>query len=422
MFLVKRGPPPINVLQLPPGISIEGSLPPWPQITIGPDHLPTYSSEPDQCQTETASLCATTSSIGPSATSTISTCAPLIGCSVTSSATTSTTSASCASATVTDYVVLCETISGSGEVTSCSTISTTTVSGCSGSVTASTSTTVEVCQITPSPVVTSSVSISELYSFSDPWTSTFPNSFPTMPSSLPLSGLPTSTATMSTTSTTSSSSTPGSTSTSTSQPFPTLTTAWTTPSGSTCASTATFTSCNFEGGGVGVCVPTSTCADWVGTSTTSTTSSTSPTGPTQTPLSITQKRCYDGSEFPGAAGHIDSYWQADYIVPWSCAYEDTAPVDQYLGPGDAPIVFHTITNNEPYFYSISWIDGCTTSESKMYVWQPIPGDTADTCETIMRGNYENCQTDPGYAGGWVVAGCLKYVFQPCDPSKQTCDQ
>ena len=29
----KRGPPPPNIIKLPPSIHIEGTLPPWPQFT-----------------------------------------------------------------------------------------------------------------------------------------------------------------------------------------------------------------------------------------------------------------------------------------------------------------------------------------------------------------------------------------------------
>ncbi|KFY05268.1 hypothetical protein O988_00131 [Pseudogymnoascus sp. VKM F-3808] len=94
------GPPP--PIQWPPGFKLEGSLPPWPEITIGPDHQPTYSSEPpdESCKTETASICSTTvtylvtttdGTTSTTATSTISDCESVYGCDVTYSGVTSRT-------------------------------------------------------------------------------------------------------------------------------------------------------------------------------------------------------------------------------------------------------------------------------------------------------------------------------------------
>ncbi|KAH7369719.1 pectate lyase superfamily protein-domain-containing protein [Rhexocercosporidium sp. MPI-PUGE-AT-0058] len=98
-------PPPI---EWPPGFTLKGNLPKWPTITIGPDHIPTYTSEPDnECKTESASICSygtsfqVTSPQGgqptTTATATTSTCLTVYGCSVSDSGTTVTTTtvASC---------------------------------------------------------------------------------------------------------------------------------------------------------------------------------------------------------------------------------------------------------------------------------------------------------------------------------------
>lgn len=73
-------------------------------ISVGNDGIPTYSSEPDQCVTKTASLCVTTTSIGASTTQVASACEPIRGCDVDDSATTTATSSGCSTSTVTDFV------------------------------------------------------------------------------------------------------------------------------------------------------------------------------------------------------------------------------------------------------------------------------------------------------------------------------
>ncbi|RWA06956.1 hypothetical protein EKO27_g8145 [Xylaria grammica] len=89
------GPPP--AIKWPPGFSLEGTLPPWPPITIGLDGVLTYPDEPTKsCTTQTASICTTattfsvTSSgtfVSTTATETQSTCETITGCSVSYSST-----------------------------------------------------------------------------------------------------------------------------------------------------------------------------------------------------------------------------------------------------------------------------------------------------------------------------------------------
>ncbi|KAI0179367.1 hypothetical protein GGR52DRAFT_303474 [Hypoxylon sp. FL1284] len=132
------GPPPPGAIQWPPGFSLEGTLPPWPRITIPAGGTPEIPEGPedDQCTTESASICGTTSSFGTSGSVTTttqvgSTCATIHGCEVTDSATTSTTTGGCSTRTVTDIWVSCS-------ASSCATTSTSLATGCS--VTASTTT------------------------------------------------------------------------------------------------------------------------------------------------------------------------------------------------------------------------------------------------------------------------------------------
>ncbi|GAP87899.2 hypothetical protein SAMD00023353_1601050 [Rosellinia necatrix] len=85
------GPPP--GIRWPPGFTLQGTLPPWPPITIGPNGELTYSEEPtDSCTTtQTASICSTTTTfsvtssdtfVSTTATATSSTCETISGCSV----------------------------------------------------------------------------------------------------------------------------------------------------------------------------------------------------------------------------------------------------------------------------------------------------------------------------------------------------
>ncbi|EJT70249.1 hypothetical protein GGTG_12422 [Gaeumannomyces tritici R3-111a-1] len=116
------GPPPFPVFKFPPELRFQGTLPPWPQFTVGPNHVPTFPSEPDptKCRTQTASLCSATISFVVSTTDgqvrTISTytpdpkCAELLGCLVTDAtleATATRTEDGCLASTVTDVTFTC---------------------------------------------------------------------------------------------------------------------------------------------------------------------------------------------------------------------------------------------------------------------------------------------------------------------------
>lgn len=80
------GPPPINLIDWPPGLQIEGNLPDWPKITIGSDNQITTDEEPE-CETETADVCSITTivSVSASTTKTVSStsfCETITGCSI----------------------------------------------------------------------------------------------------------------------------------------------------------------------------------------------------------------------------------------------------------------------------------------------------------------------------------------------------
>ncbi|KAJ4303199.1 hypothetical protein N0V90_002092 [Kalmusia sp. IMI 367209] len=88
------GPPPTDLIKFPPGFTIEGTLPPWPKITIGEDNQITTDEEPE-CETRTAEACTTTTFFSVTTTtngittttrtSTSSHCETISGCSVSGS-------------------------------------------------------------------------------------------------------------------------------------------------------------------------------------------------------------------------------------------------------------------------------------------------------------------------------------------------
>ncbi|KAF7551883.1 hypothetical protein G7Z17_g4720 [Cylindrodendrum hubeiense] len=92
------GPPPSFKIdpEFPIVIDIHGNLPNWPGFVVGPDHVPTFSEEPTECETETAEMCVTSTSYGVSvgngvtsttATQVTSSCGTVYGCDVEDSAT-----------------------------------------------------------------------------------------------------------------------------------------------------------------------------------------------------------------------------------------------------------------------------------------------------------------------------------------------
>ncbi|TQV99224.1 LysM domain-containing protein [Cordyceps javanica] len=90
------GPPPPIIF--PPGVSITGTLPPWPEITVGRDGQPTAKEKPSECETKSATLCSTgyvysvtTTNGTPTTTETKTTseCGTVYGCEATDSSTTS---------------------------------------------------------------------------------------------------------------------------------------------------------------------------------------------------------------------------------------------------------------------------------------------------------------------------------------------
>lgn len=59
-------------------------------------------------------------------------------------------------------------------------------------------------------------------------------------------------------------------------------------------------------------------------------------------------------------------------------------------------------------YNVHWIPGCNTTIKTQEIWRPITDDKSIQCVGLLKNNYLNCNN--GGAGGWIDAGCLRYVF------------
>lgn len=66
-------------------------------------------------------------------------------------------------------------------------------------------------------------------------------------------------------------------------------------------------------------------------------------------------------------------------------------MDVVLGPESQPLTMNTIMNGVPYWYSVAWIPGCVTDADSENAYQPVKGDADDTCYSMLRANFLNCE-------------------------------
>ncbi|KAH6957466.1 oviduct-specific glycoprotein, partial [Fusarium avenaceum] len=87
--ILPPGPPALDKIKLPPGFTIKGTLPPWPELTVLPGGKINPPPKPEACTPAEASLCLTTSSFATTvsagvtkttATQVKSKCATITGC------------------------------------------------------------------------------------------------------------------------------------------------------------------------------------------------------------------------------------------------------------------------------------------------------------------------------------------------------
>lgn len=73
-----------------------------------------------------------------------------------------------------------------------------------------------------------------------------------------------------------------------------------------------------------------------------------------------------------------------------------------LAPGESSACGDGLQNLS---FEVSWIDGCTTTESSQSA-KDLIGDGGQTCASLLRSTYDGCNN--GGAAGYVDAGCLRY--------------
>ncbi|KAJ5216527.1 uncharacterized protein N7498_002934 [Penicillium cinerascens] len=120
-------------------------------------------------------------------------------------------------------------------------------------------------------------------------------------------------------------------------------------------------------------------------------------------------QCHGANDF-GKHKDISPGFQNQY-TGWACA--GTALSSSIMDEKSDPIVWQTMTNGAPYYYSISWVKGCRGA--KQSPWTPL-GDqkypnSKDqiTCTNLLRKDYTDCNN--GGVGGIRDAGCLRYEFK-----------
>lgn len=323
------GPPPLNLIKLPPGVTIRGKLPPWPKITIGQDHRLTTDSEPE-CETETAEACTTTDFVS--------------------------------GGTTTSSTTLCETITG-----------------CSISV--SDSSTVVVGSQTAAPIGTWGGEVWATMTLGDAYTNSV---YEALSSRLARDEASAGGTTISFT--------PGPTAGPTCQGGSTAC-GGTICSGYWCNPTPTEAPPGFhdpkDPNSEGYSASTTTISG--STSSSSSTTSTPPTETPKTPLERGPINCFNEADFPGHAD-IQSGDQDDFSQDFS-DLEGEIGTDDTIGPGDQPVTLRrTDSHGVNYDFSCAWVPGCVTEVDRQDFGFPLgSSESLITAYLLVREDYTKCK-------------------------------
>ncbi|KAM7211124.1 glucan-beta-glucosidase [Rhypophila decipiens] len=372
------GPPPIHLIQWPGGIRVDGNLPPWPRITIGPrpGQIRTESQQ-SSCETRTASACTTTTFF---------------------SATTTRNGVTTTTATSTSK--RCETIRG------CSV---------SDSEEHTTTETVDLGTQTAAPT-------GQLYE-EGAWpapdkgaaftSSVFADLLARMSRDQALNGGagggPQGGRTINITAATGARPTPTCAS-GTGCGGKLCTGFWCTP---TPVGTPPGIRDPKDPNSSGFNAPTTSVGGGDSTTTTTSKDSTPTTPYTRGPVN-----CHKESDFPGHAD-IQSGDQDDFSVDFSGLFAS----DKTLGPGDAPITLRKRDGHGVnYDFRAEWVSGCKTTVDRQGFQYPLGmSQSLITAYLLVREDYTKCNN--GGVGGSCQVGCLLYTFTGGlgDPATDPCD-
>lgn len=129
---------------------------------------------------------------------------------------------------------------------------------------------------------------------------------------------------------------------------------------------------------------------------------------TITPLELSSKTCEDPADFSGHAD-IDADTQDGFAVKF-CGNSDIQ-----FGPDDDPLeqVYYNLSDIS-YSYSVSWVDGCETTEDKQWVIWPL-GEDSYSCQDIFVKAYEDCKFSlpsgiPTF-GLWILLTCYRHKWR-----------
>ncbi|PGH04870.1 hypothetical protein AJ79_06955 [Helicocarpus griseus UAMH5409] len=136
-----------------------------------------------------------------------------------------------------------------------------------------------------------------------------------------------------------------------------------------------------------------------------------PKKPPKQPLKLGEWICHDPSIYEGL-GHVDEGFLAQY-AGFACV--GSARPEAVMHPGKEPKTWHTVTNDMPYYFSISWKKDCETTFSSVSPAFPLWGgeDTVHRdvkCANLLYDVWWECKDKNNGRGGYVDAGCLRYEF------------
>ncbi|KAH7141655.1 hypothetical protein EDB81DRAFT_898885 [Dactylonectria macrodidyma] len=368
------GPPPSFKIdpEFPIKIDINGNLPDWPEFTVGPDNVPTFSEEPTECKTETAEMCVTSTSYGVSvdngvtsttASQVTSSCGTVYGCDVEDSATsvtaaTTTTGAATATMIIVEWEQWEDFDESDAALQDASDQAQSRIDADFG--------------ISDTPSATPSATTTEL-------TSTL------------------TTEDLSTT--TEISTTIVNTSTTTEINTPTTTEITTSTAEPTTLATEIISTTELTTTSAVVEPPTTTAVEEPPT----TTAVEEPTP--NASLVRGPVICHNEADFPGHAD-INGGAQDDFSTDFSGKLGSDGTT---MSPTSGPIVWNTQDKHGiNYWFSASWVDGCITTVPTQDFQFPLGLGSIITAYLMVREDYTTCNN--GGVGGSCQVGCILYEF------------